>query len=103
MPPLGAAQGLVEEKETRSRELMKIMGLRAWPLAAAWWTTYTILFAAVAIAASLVLQPSVFPHRPAPMSPPAQTPLKTILCPLGRHSSLSLARPTLGKKVIGRL
>lgn len=61
--PLGMLiKGLVEEKETRARELMRIMGLKEWPLVAAWWTTYLALFFFVAIVAAAVLRPAVFPN-----------------------------------------
>lgn len=38
-------EGLVEEKETRTQELMSIMGLQQWTLAAAHAATYAIIFA----------------------------------------------------------
>ncbi len=61
--PLGMLlKSLVDEKETGARELMRISGLREWALATAWALTYVVLFIAVAIAATIVLVGSVFPH-----------------------------------------
>lgn len=61
--PLGMLiKGLVEEKESRAREIMRIMGMKEWPLAAAWWATYLVLFIAVAAVAAAVLRPAVFPN-----------------------------------------
>jgi ABC-type Na+ transport system ATPase subunit NatA len=61
--PLGMLlKGLVEEKETGTRELMRISGLQSWALGAAWALTYVVLFVAVATAAAIVLGGSVFPH-----------------------------------------
>jgi ATP-binding cassette subfamily A (ABC1) protein 3 len=60
--PLGLLiKGLVEEKETRTQELMSIMGLQQWTLAAAHAATYAVIFALVALIAAAILQPSVFP------------------------------------------
>jgi ABC-type multidrug transport system ATPase subunit len=60
--PLGLLiKGLVEEKETRTQELMSIMGLQPWTLAAAHAATYAVIFALVAILAAVILQPVVFP------------------------------------------
>ena len=42
--PLGMLiKGLVEERETRMRELMRISGMHTWPLVAAWWVTYLVI------------------------------------------------------------
>lgn len=35
-------QALVEEKETKAKETMLIMGLRPWIFNAAWWMTYAV-------------------------------------------------------------
>jgi len=60
--PLGLlVKSLVEEKETRTQELMSIMGLQQWTLAAAHAATYAVIFSLVAILAAALLQPSVFP------------------------------------------
>ncbi|KAK9857576.1 hypothetical protein WJX84_000857, partial [Apatococcus fuscideae] len=41
-------RGVVEEKETRARETMFIMGLRPWVLACSWVLAYGMIFTAVA-------------------------------------------------------
>ena len=62
MYPLGLLiKGLVEEKETRSQELMSIMGLQQWTITAAHAATYAVVFFLVAVLASAILNPSVFP------------------------------------------
>lgn len=61
--PLGQLiRGLVEEKETRARELMRISGLRGWPLPAAWAVTYVLLYVVVVLVSAAVLRPAVFPN-----------------------------------------
>ena len=40
---------MVEEKETRARETMCIMGLQPWALNAAWAATYAVILAIVSL------------------------------------------------------
>ena len=54
-------KGLVQEKETRTRELMSIMGLQSWPLAAAHATTYVVVFFLIALFSTALLHDAVFP------------------------------------------
>lgn len=57
-------QALVEEKETRAKETMYIMGLKAWVFSISWATTYLvrILFSGLENGAisSLNEVPSIF-------------------------------------------
>ena len=55
-------KGVVEERETGMRELMRVSGLCSWALGAAWSVTYTALFLAISVVAALILQSSVFVH-----------------------------------------
>ena len=60
--PVGMlVKGLVQEKETRTRELMSIMGLQSWALAAAHATTYAVVFFLVALFSTALLHDAVFP------------------------------------------
>ena len=54
-------RGLVQEKETRTRELMSIMGLQSWALAAAHATTYVVVFFLIALFSTALLHDAVFP------------------------------------------
>ena len=54
-------KGLVQEKETRTRELMSIMGLQSWALAAAHATTYVVVFFLIALFSTALLHDAVFP------------------------------------------
>ncbi|KAK9808280.1 hypothetical protein WJX73_007025 [Symbiochloris irregularis] len=45
---------MVEEKETRARETMYIMGLERWPLQASWAITYGLIFIIVAATVTIV-------------------------------------------------
>ena len=47
--PSYAYRGVVEEKETRARETMCIMGLQPWALNAAWAATYAVILAIVSL------------------------------------------------------
>ena len=48
-------KSIVEEKETRMKEVMKIMGLQDWVLAAAWSLTYLFVFAVIGVVDTLML------------------------------------------------
>ena len=43
----------MEEKETRARETMCIMGLQPWALNAAWAATYAVILAVVSLTVCL--------------------------------------------------
>ena len=61
--PLGMLiKGLVEEKETGARELLRISGLRHFALGVSWSLVYVLLFILIAGASTLVLGLAVFPH-----------------------------------------
>ena len=60
--PVGMlVKGLVQEKETRARELASIMGLLPGPSAASWVATYAVVFGLVAILTTATIHASVFP------------------------------------------
>lgn len=46
---------LVEEKESRTRELLKIMGLRDWVYSTSWFITAFISFSTTALLTTLLL------------------------------------------------
>ncbi|KAK9829531.1 hypothetical protein WJX72_006343 [[Myrmecia] bisecta] len=54
-------RGVVEEKETRARETMMIMGLRPWVLSTAWALTYGVIFCFVAASVTLTCCLSFLP------------------------------------------
>lgn len=55
-------KSVVEEKESRMREIMKIMGLVDWAHQASWFLTSFVLFFWITVTTTLVLHASVFPH-----------------------------------------
>ncbi|GBG84246.1 hypothetical protein CBR_g38217 [Chara braunii] len=60
--PLGMlVKGIVEEKETRSRETMRIMGLRAWVLTLSWGITYLLIFAVAGLMVTVLLTGTFLP------------------------------------------
>jgi hypothetical protein len=61
--PLGMlVKGLVEEKETRAKETMYIMGLKPWVFSTSWLLTYMAVFFMVSLSVSLLLSVTIFPH-----------------------------------------
>lgn len=52
-------KSIVEEKETRMKETMKIMGLKDWVFAASWFMTYAVMFSLIAFLQALVLKTTV--------------------------------------------
>ena len=55
-------RGVVEEKESRARETMCIMGLQPWALSAAWAATYAAILTIVSLAVALVSKASFLPR-----------------------------------------
>ncbi|CAM6001577.1 unnamed protein product [Sphagnum balticum] len=61
--PLGMlVKGLVEEKETRAKETMYIMGLKPWVFSTSWLLTYMAVFFMVSLSVSSLLSVTIFPH-----------------------------------------
>jgi ABC-type Na+ transport system ATPase subunit NatA len=50
---------VVEEKETRMKELMAMMGLQAWVFTASWFLTYFVMFFIIALVQTTALWTSV--------------------------------------------
>lgn len=61
-PHLTGCRGVVEEKETRARETMCIMGLQPWALTASWATTYAAILTIVSIVVAVVCKASFLPQ-----------------------------------------
>lgn len=57
-------KALVEEKESKRRELMRVSGLVDWALPASVAATYSAIFLGVATVSAGVLSRYVFPHTP---------------------------------------
>ena len=55
-------KGVVEEKESKMREVMKIMGLRSWAHHLSWTITAFILFLWIALSTSLLCSVSFLPN-----------------------------------------
>ncbi|KAL3693440.1 hypothetical protein R1sor_007091 [Riccia sorocarpa] len=55
-------KALVEEKETRSKETMHIMGLKPWVFYCSWLFTYLVVFLLVSVSVSVVLKLTYFPQ-----------------------------------------
>lgn len=61
--PLGMlVKALVEEKETRAKETMYIMGLKSWVFSISWATTYLVVFLLISLSVTLLLSLTVFPR-----------------------------------------
>ena len=52
----------MEEKESRARETMCIMGLQPWALSAAWAATYAAILSIVSLAVAIVSKASFLPR-----------------------------------------
>ena len=52
----------MEEKESRARETMCIMGLQPWALNASWAVTYAAILSAVSLAVAVVCKASFLPR-----------------------------------------
>jgi ATP-binding cassette, subfamily A (ABC1), member 3 len=59
-PSFFLIRGLVEEKETKLREGMKMMGMSDVAIIAAWYATYAIIFACIAAAVCISLKLTMF-------------------------------------------
>ena len=55
-------RGLVMEKETRIREGMRMMGLSDLALTGSWFTSYALLYVAIAVAIAIVTSRNIFTH-----------------------------------------
>lgn len=53
---------MVEEKESRARETMCIMGLQPWALSASWAVTYAAILATVSTVVAIVCKASFLPR-----------------------------------------
>eukprot|EP00899_Mesostigma_viride_P015099 jgi/Mesvir1/23590/Mv18280-RA.1 len=61
--PLGVfIKSLVEEKESRAKETMKIMGLKGWVYLATWPITYGVIFTLISLFSAVLLSASIFPR-----------------------------------------
>eukprot|EP00850_Spirogloea_muscicola_P017011 SM000142S00525 [mRNA] locus=s142:89468:101029:- [translate_table: standard] len=54
-------KALVEEKETKSKEIMRIMGLRLWIFMFSWFLTYLMVFAIVSLSVTLLVHFTFLP------------------------------------------
>lgn len=54
-------KGVVEEKESRVRETMRIMGLRVWAHELSWWITGAMVFTFIALSVSAMLSWTFLP------------------------------------------
>ncbi|OAE27724.1 hypothetical protein AXG93_4193s1240 [Marchantia polymorpha subsp. ruderalis] len=54
-------KALVEEKETRAKETMRIMGLKPWVFNLSWLSTYLVTFFLISVSVSVVLKLTYFP------------------------------------------
>eukprot|EP01138_Halocafeteria_seosinensis_P011391 gb/GECG01011634.1/.p1 GENE.gb/GECG01011634.1/~~gb/GECG01011634.1/.p1 ORF type:complete len:2040 (+),score=216.84 gb/GECG01011634.1/:1-6120(+) len=61
-PSFKLIRSIVDEKETKIREGMKMMGMSAFSLFSAWFTTYLIIFAIIAILICALTSWGVFGH-----------------------------------------
>lgn len=52
-------KAIVEEKESKTKETMKIMGLKDWALVLSWVITYSIVFTIISVSIALVLSSTV--------------------------------------------
>ena len=55
-------RGVVEEKESRARETMCVMGLQPWALNAAWAATYAAILTTVSLTVAVVCKASFLPN-----------------------------------------
>eukprot|EP00850_Spirogloea_muscicola_P018780 SM000176S03111 [mRNA] locus=s176:35560:47252:+ [translate_table: standard] len=55
-------KALVEEKETKSKEIMRIMGLRLWIFMFSWFLTYLVVFAIVSLSVTLLVHFTFLPQ-----------------------------------------
>ena len=55
-------RGVVEEKESRARETMCVMGLQPWALSASWAATYAAILSVVSLAVAVVSKASFLPR-----------------------------------------
>eukprot|EP00004_Rigifila_ramosa_P026391 TRINITY_DN818_c0_g1_i1.p1 TRINITY_DN818_c0_g1~~TRINITY_DN818_c0_g1_i1.p1 ORF type:complete len:1668 (-),score=437.00 TRINITY_DN818_c0_g1_i1:51-5054(-) len=55
-------KNIVEEKESKIKEGMKMMGLKSWVFGASWLVTYLIMFMFSGTLVTLILAPTIFNH-----------------------------------------
>ncbi|KAL2633831.1 hypothetical protein R1flu_005310 [Riccia fluitans] len=55
-------KAIVEEKENRAKETMRIMGLKPWVFSCSWLLTYLVVFLLVSVSVSIVLKLTYFPE-----------------------------------------
>ncbi|CAM6122589.1 unnamed protein product [Calypogeia fissa] len=58
-------KALVEEKETRAKETMRIMGLKPWVFSLSWFATYMVVFFIVSVFVTSLLKVTFFPKSDA--------------------------------------
>jgi hypothetical protein len=56
----------VEEKESRAKETMRIMGLKLWVFHASWFLTYLVIFFVVSVMVTAIIS-STFLNRSDPL------------------------------------
>ncbi|KAG0616755.1 hypothetical protein M758_5G140000 [Ceratodon purpureus] len=61
--PLGMlVKGMVEDKESRAKQTMQIMGLKSWVFAVSWLMTYLVIFLLISIMMTTLLSMTFFPR-----------------------------------------